>query len=78
MNSYWITFDNHAPGCVDATDSVEAAAFGDAIGLVNTIKILPYPAEPRLVRRSACPSFCLHPKECAGLTSCPRRHACSD
>lgn len=48
-------------------------------GDVKTLKVLPYPAEPRLNYKTGdCPSFCMHPTKCAGRTSCPRSIACSE
>ena len=52
-------------------------------GLVTDIQCLPYPASPRLVtvsyhKSGACPSFCMHPNQCAGKSSCPRSYSCVD
>lgn len=52
-------------------------------GKVVKVVSLPYPGNPRLVsvsyhKHGATPSFCMHPSQCAGRTSCPRRYSCVD
>ncbi len=50
----------------------------DDVKIVD-VKPLPYPGEPRLGYKSGdCPSFCMHPAQCAGRTCCPRSISCVD
>jgi hypothetical protein len=73
MRYYWIQFSDRKRGCIDAENETEAlelaAKHGEGPEIVGT---LPYPGEPRLEKRSRCPSFCLHPDQCVGRGSCPR------
>lgn len=86
----WVTFKNgHKPGCVEVkyipgqtNDEIRSriviAAEVETGDEVDQVETLPYPANPRLVRVSDCPSFCHQPTICAGWSSCPRDRACSD
>ena len=78
MNSYWVTFIDHTPLCVDAETSDKAKLTVAGLGLVIYAKILPYPAQPRFNQLVPCPSFCHDPANCCGRMSCPKNHACSE
>lgn len=85
MKAWWLTFDSHEPGCVEAPTAEEASAIADKlIGYVATsVKSLPYPASPRInIYKSEggdnCPSFCFQPQTCAGRSSCPKLRSCSN
>jgi hypothetical protein len=85
MKSYWLKFNGHRAGCIEA-DSEEAAK---AIAKEKTgheplsCQSLPYPAEPRINKHvdpqyGVCPSFCFKPEQCCGNTSCPQRYSCTE
>lgn len=86
MQYWWITFVqvegnvNPAATCVAAESEEKARELASTGGcVVDTCKILPYPADPMLnPGDSNCPAFCWTPQECAGRTSCPKRRACSE
>lgn len=85
MKSFWLTFNERSAGCVEADDETAASAIAkQETGFdAATIKILPYPAHPRINQHvdpkyGVCPSFCYKPAECSGKTSCPQRHSCTD
>ncbi len=69
--SYWVTFADRSPGCVE--NDLDAAQFGKVL----SIDSLPYPASPQLTKGS-CPPFCFQPQRCKGRSSCPRDYACSE
>jgi hypothetical protein len=77
---YWVEFDSRAAVCVEATDPIEATslAVAETKASVVKVRVLPYPAEPRVGERGDCPSFCYRPRECAGRTACPQAYACSE
>ena len=81
MTPYWVRFDDGTAVCCEA-DGPEAAAkiAGTVCGqrVMGLPAILPYPAQPCVGERSACPPFCYTPGACAGLSSCPRDPACSE
>jgi hypothetical protein len=85
MKAYWLNFDGHKPGCVEAEDEIDAALIGKELTghEVTKVAILPYPASPRLHAYShpkfgQCPSFCIYPEQCKGRTSCPQRRSCTE
>ncbi len=91
MTAFWCNFDDGSSVCVEVS-SGEGAVRAAFIATSETgkhlrgISRLPYPAEPRLNHlehevggvRFVCPSLCFSPDECAGMSSCPRAHACSE
>lgn len=83
MRAYWLTFEGHTPGCVDAESEYDAKVIGKHVTSCEVTKIesLPYPGSPRLSsyehpKYGATPSFCLHPEKCKGNSSCPRSYSC--
>ncbi len=85
MQSWWLTFSGHPPGCVEAPTEAEAGAVAaPATGhRPVSVRRLPYPAYPRINMHEdpatgVCPSFCRQPEECAGRSACPRRPSCID
>lgn len=82
---YWLTFDGRRPACMEAATEEEAKRVGAELAgcAVVAIKVLPYPAEPRLrpfvhPTRGQMPSFCFEPSKCAGRTACPGRYSCTE
>jgi hypothetical protein len=83
---YWVIY----PGvgiqseCIEAESAEDAEQIArDARGVTPlSVRILPYPAEPRPdlpgVVPSACPSFCHSPYTCQGKSCCPQNVACSE
>lgn len=87
MPAYWIKFNGHRSGCVEAKSDDEAMALAKEItrSEVVSCKILPYPANPRLNgvdgwdhTKGECPSFCHSPEKCQGHTSCPQHYSCTE
>lgn len=89
MGAFWCVFDNGRSGCVEADDftAAQVAARVAGLGTVKDIKVLPYPAEPRLITKTyenpsgtryTIPSFCYTPRECCGKTCCPKRRSCDE
>lgn len=85
MSSFWINFDGHKAGCVEADDWQNAKIIAEKeTGFsVTTVEPLPYPAEPRInkvehPKWGVCPSFCFKPEQCKGNTSCPQRYSCTE
>ena len=75
--TFWVQFSDARDGCYEGTpDEVESRATKD--GAVQSIRLLPYPAEPRTNPKTDCPSLCFQPRICQGRGSCPRRIACSE
>jgi hypothetical protein len=81
-NTYWVTFTNRKPGCIDCAPDDDPIAVASALGEIQTIDSLPYPADPVLHRdpndKTPCPSFCYAPAQCKGRTCCPQSYACSE
>jgi hypothetical protein len=85
-NPYWVTYPSArlANECIEADSAEDAEVIArDARGVTPvSVRILPYPAEPRLeghgVVPSACPSFCHSPQKCQGKSSCPQNYSCSE
>lgn len=80
---FWVRFATRQPGTVFAESEQDAIAKGAKItGCKATYAApLPYPAEPIINAADnthGTPSFCFEPEQCAGRTSCPRRHACCE
>ena len=85
MRAFWIKFENHTSGCVEAEDETEARKIAEEIKGVEVVScdILPYPAQPRLNKwihpkfGHATPSFCYRPQQCKGHGSCPTNPYCT-
>lgn len=84
-NTYWVTFNNHAAGCITCATEEDPVAIAREFGDLRTIDSLPYPANPVLRRRALrdekdvhCPEFCYSPNQCKGRTACPKNYACSE
>lgn len=77
---YWVEFAQRSAVCVEANDPLEATDTAKAAtgALPTTVRVLPYPAEPRIGERTDCPAFCYRPRDCAGRTACPQGYACSE
>lgn len=81
---FWVTFQNHKPGCVEAPTLLEAATLAQQLSkgcAVITCQRLPYPATPRLNQYEdptygITPAFCHAPEQCQGRTACPQRRSC--
>jgi hypothetical protein len=89
MPAYWVTFKDRPAGCVEAQDETSALVAARIATRNNPVKaeILPYPANPRLVKKEYtdpkghkynCPSFCYKPEQCKGRTCCPQRYSCTE
>jgi hypothetical protein len=78
MGAYWLIFPTAEAGCVEAESEGEANIIGqkERGEPPKTIKILPYPADQRIGKRTGTPSFCFQPDKCQGRSSCPRRISC--
>lgn len=83
MRAYWLTFEGHAAGCVDADGDYDAKRIGEHFTKCKVTKAegLPYPASPRIYAYDhpvigVTPSFCFQPEKCKGSSSCPRSYSC--
>jgi len=85
MGSYWVEFKDRGAGCVEADDEKSAMVAARIETRKNPAKatVLPYPADPRIVKRLHTspsgkqyhiPSFCYRPNECKGKTCCTNPH----
>jgi hypothetical protein len=45
-NTYWVTFADRKPGCIDCAPDDDPIAVASALGVIKTIDSLPYPADP--------------------------------
>jgi hypothetical protein len=81
MPAFWITFAAKRSGCIVAPTEADARTRAEDLmppSEIESIKVLPYPASPRLDDGAGGPNFCFRPHECAGRTSCPQRTSCAD
>lgn len=92
MKGYWITFTDGSSGYCQGDNEFDAKRIaekltGKKVGGGEyqdfTMKPLPYPAKPVIWQldhpvHGKCPEFCCSPRKCAGRTSCPQSHACSE
>jgi hypothetical protein len=92
MNGYWLTFTDGSQGYCEGGSPYDAKKIAEHFtgktvsgGQFRDIsaKVLPYPAEPVIWQldhplHGKTPAFCFKPKECAGRTSCPQRHSCTE
>lgn len=92
MKTFWLTFtDSTSASCQGLSDydakkiaeklSGKTVAGGEFKDIAA--KPLPYPASGCLWKfdhplHGKTPDFCYTPKQCAGRTSCPQRHACTE
>jgi len=84
MRGYWITFTDGDSGYCEGGEMMHAVAIAqDQTGkTVRRAVVIPYPACPIIWQfdhptHGKTPAFCVHPKTCAGHTSCPRTPACT-
>ena len=92
MKSWWLTFTDGSTACCDGEDEFDAKTIAEKLtgkkvagGEYRDIaaKRLPYPANPNLWTfdhpvRGKCPPLCYSPRRCAGRSSCPQQHSCSE
>lgn len=92
MQGFWITFTDGSQGYCEGGSDYDAKKIaekftGKKVGGGEwkdfTMKPLPYPANPVIWQfdhpiYGKCPAFCYKPKECAGKSCCPQRHACTE
>lgn len=85
MRAYWIKFDGHKSGCVEAPSPNVAKTIGAEITGHRAIDatVLPYPAMPRInthidPKYGTAPAFCFKPEQCKGYTACPQSYSCSE
>jgi len=85
MKAWWLTFDGHSPGCVEAEDVEQAKSIGEKMtgAKMRECDCLPYPARPRLneykdPKWGVCPSFCYTPEQCKGESACPQNPCCTN
>lgn len=77
--SYWVTFSNHEPVCVNVfnrDDALRIAAEETGADPVDA-RGLPYTANPQ-VGKDRWEAWCHSPETCAGYSSCPHKYACSN
>lgn len=87
MSAYWVRFEKGNYMCVEGPREADARVRAEAVGPVQSIRPLPYPARPRMEpyetwewqgRTVTTPELCHSPARCAGSTSCPQSYACSE
>lgn len=92
MDGYWITFTDGSQGYCQGGSEYDAKTIAEKLTGKTvgggpwkdfTMKRLPYPANPIIWQldhpvNGKCPAFCTSPKQCAGKTSCPQRHSCTE
>ena len=91
MSAYWVRFTDTSVACVESHEGMLAAqnkAAGATGKIVQSIKILPYAAEPvvgvRITyeftngKKIVQPTFCYKPDECAGRSACPQQRSCTE
>ena len=92
MQGFWLTFTDQSQGYCEGGNAYDAKTIAQKVtgktvagGEYRDIeaKTLPYPANPIIWQfdhpvHGKCPPFCYSPKKCAGKTSCPQSHACSE
>lgn len=92
MQGFWVTFTDGSNGYCEGGSEYDAAKIAEKLTGKKvgggpykdfTLKPLPYPANPVIWQldhpvNGKCPAFCYKPKECAGRTSCPQRHSCTE
>lgn len=94
MFGYWLKFTDGSHGYCQGENEFDAVQIAEKLSgktVTDTgpnkyapkLKRLPYPAEPVIWQFDhpvfgKCPPFCYAPQQCAGRTSCPQRHACSE
>ena len=77
---WWVDFAGRDGVCIEAATEERARQIAGTLiqSEVAAVRRLPYPSSPRIGPQSDCPTFCVGGKRCAGRTSCPQRHACSE
>lgn len=84
---YWVEFNvPKYNGTIFAQSDALAEKIASQLAICSTcenikvisVKTLPYPANPYLMKIEH-PAFCFEPNKCKGHTSCPNRYrACSE
>ncbi len=92
MNNYWLKFTDGSTGSCQGATEYDAKCIAEKLtgkkvagGEYRDIeaKSLPYPASPVIWQLDhpvygKTPSFCFRPTQCAGRTSCPQNHSCTE
>lgn len=89
MTAYWIEFKDRPSGCVEADDETTALIAARLETSNKPVKAtrIPYPAEPRIVKKLNktehygdfyTPSFCSSPEKCKGHSCCPKSYSCTE
>lgn len=80
MTPYWLSFTDGTHGCCEGTTLAAAITKAEDISgkVVSAGKRLPYFAVPVIFQSGAEPAFCHNPNRCAGRSSCPMDHACTE
>lgn len=74
---FWVEYWKRSSGTVQGKDEDEAREIASRYGSVSLLKVIPYPAEPKIYVESSTPSFCWKPIVCRGRTCCPNDRSCS-
>lgn len=94
MQGFWIKFTDGSSGYCEGQNAYDAVKIAEKLtGKTATydgenpykpeLKTLPYPASPVIWQldhpiSGKCPTFCFRPNQCAGKTSCPQNHSCTE
>lgn len=92
MQGFWLTFTDGSNGYCEGGSEFDAKQIAEKLtgktvagGQFHDIaaKKLPYPAKPIIWQldhpvTGKCPAFCHSPRQCAGRTSCPQSHSCTE
>ncbi|MBS1831663.1 MAG: hypothetical protein JST65_03065 [Acidobacteria bacterium] len=94
MQGYWIKFTDGTAGYCQGQGTYDAVRIAEKLTGKKVVvegddkyhpklDTLPYPATPIIWQfdhpvSGKCPAFCLHPEQCKGMLSCPRKRACDD
>lgn len=92
MRGFWITFTDGSTGYCQGSSEYDAKSIAEKLTGKKvgggpwkdfTMKPLPYPAAPIIWQldhpvNGKCPAFCFKPHQCAGSTSCPQSHSCTE
>jgi len=94
MKGFWLTFEDGTQGYCEGNGPYDAVRIAEHVTKKKVkvpngnqwnpdVPALPYPATPIVWQfdhpvSGKFPAFCYTPKQCAGHTSCPKSHACSE
>lgn len=92
MKAWWITFTDGSQACCEGESDYDAKRIAEHFTGKKVkggdfrdfdVKPLPYPADPIIWQsehpiHGKTPTFCHSPKQCAGKSSCPQHHACTE